>query len=96
MSKVSQNQIRATGKKVILVREKPQEKTEGGIDIPERGRAERPTCVVVAVGPEVSGAVVPGDRVVVPSDVVQKLDGSFTEEGEPLEVVHVEEIIAIL
>lgn len=59
--------MKAVGTKVIVAQDQSELVTEGGIALPETSQTKLPRGVVVAVGPEVSGAEINtvgvGDRV---------------------------------
>jgi co-chaperonin GroES (HSP10) len=86
----------ATGKYVLVKREKVEEKTAGGIVLPDSIRKQTSHCYFVQAGPQSDDevkAIVPGSKVYLHGHVmVQK---RFGWEGEVYDVIYDEDIIAV-
>lgn len=83
--------MRVLGDKVIVIRDEPDEVTEGGIIMPKSGKEEKPDQgVVVAVGPE--SGVTEGETV-----VFGKYSGvEFTVDGEKFLAIRAGDIMVLL
>lgn len=76
------------GDRVAAVREWEEEKTQGGLLIPERSRRQKPHAKVVAVGPDANKVKV-GQSIIYPSYAVAK----YAIDDVELEVVKEKDIV---
>lgn len=84
--------IKPIGDRVVLRREKPVEKSPGGIFLPSNAQEKSLEAIVVAVGSTVKADIKEDDRV-----LVGKYSGTeLTLDGVELLVIREDEIIGVL
>lgn len=104
-SKVDLSRVEIPGARLLVRRVKPEDKSKGGIIIPDAAQAERNLCEVARLGEAgfppsverglpVKGYPCPGDEVIVSRAVL--VSGQMPELGEDMHVIDLANVLAIV